>query len=257
MVRAGWYDAVMLGAFIAANHRVAASIKPHIPHARPKPFDLFDRRVAELTMAPGTRLVADIGGGRACPFAAMAMPRSARIVAVDIDPGELARNQDVDETRVADAAGRLPFADGEVDLLVSKTVLEHLRDNAAFVHESARVLAAGGRAVHLVPGRWAPFAFGHRLLGFERGQRLHRAIRPQAEATAHFPAYYDRCTHGALAKLHRRAGFASVTVRPYYYQADYFGGFLPAYLGVVAYETALAALGVETLAAYYLVEAVR
>jgi SAM-dependent methyltransferase len=48
---------------------------------------------------------------------------------------------------------RWPFADADMDVVVSNQVLEHVADHNAFFTETARVLRPGGFAVHLFPLR--------------------------------------------------------------------------------------------------------
>ncbi|MEA2626930.1 MAG: hypothetical protein QOD06_2975 [Candidatus Binatota bacterium] len=56
----------------------------------------------------------------------------------------------------------LPFADGSFDLVVVIDMLEHVRDDAAFVAELARVTRAGGELVLNVPHR-KPWSVGRPL----------------------------------------------------------------------------------------------
>jgi SAM-dependent methyltransferase len=57
----------------------------------------------------------------------------------------LRHNHQLDHKIVADAAARgFPFRDGSTDLVVSRAVVEHIRDNAAFFRNCARVLRRGG-----------------------------------------------------------------------------------------------------------------
>ena len=73
-------------------------------------------------LPPGSAIV-DLGGGRHCPFGdEVNRAQGIRVIAVDISQEELDANRTVDETRVADVAAGLPFADGEVSLLVSRTL---------------------------------------------------------------------------------------------------------------------------------------
>ena len=54
----------------------------------------------------------------------------------------------------------LPFADGELDVVFSKSVLEHLHDLSGVLAECRRVLRPGGRMIHLVPdwrAQWRHF----------------------------------------------------------------------------------------------------
>lgn len=55
---------------------------------------------------------------------------------------------------------RLPFDDGEFDLILSDEVLEHVMNYSDVVAESHRVLRPGGMAMHIFPGRWMPIE-GH------------------------------------------------------------------------------------------------
>lgn len=49
---------------------------------------------------------------------------------------------------------RLPFADGRFDLVVSTSVLEHVRDAHTAFSEIRRVLGPDGTAIHWFPSRW-------------------------------------------------------------------------------------------------------
>jgi SAM-dependent methyltransferase len=49
---------------------------------------------------------------------------------------------------------RLPFGDGEVDVVVSTSVLEHARNKGEIFAEIRRVLRRGGCALHIFPARW-------------------------------------------------------------------------------------------------------
>ena len=93
-----------------------------------------------MNAAPG-RHVIDIGGGHLCPFAGHRRPGlGTRITALDILPDQLRRNLAADLRVAADATRTLPLADGCADLVVTRSVLEHLPDPARTFGEAARVL---------------------------------------------------------------------------------------------------------------------
>ncbi len=157
----------------------------------------------------------------------------------------MAGNTSVDEKRVADVVAQsLPFETGELDLIVSSSVLEHLQDLEAFVRESARVLRPGGGFIHVFPSRYALFAILNRLVPhrLKRGA-LHYA-HPGTTDTQGFPAYYDRCYDSAISELLRRNGFEIEAARASYYgSSPYFSIFVPAFALFLASEMLAKATG--------------
>ena len=178
-------------------------------------------------------------------------------MAVDASAEELALNEEADETRVADITRGLPFEDCELVFLSSRAVMEHLPDVGSFVAHAHRVLAPGGRTIHLFPGRYALFALAARLLPFDPLKvLLHRVYRHTHEVVE-FEAYYDRTYPGAFERLLRDQGFSEIEVRVSFNQIDYAAALLPAFVLVALYDLAVRALGLGDLAAYVLVSARR
>ena len=116
-----------------------------------------------LGVAPGDRLL-DLG----CGFgrhAFEAARRGADVVALDAGAGEVAQVRAtlgamVEAGELADGhtasavqgdALALPFADGTFDRVIASEVLEHIPDDAAAMHELARVLRPGGTMAVTVP----------------------------------------------------------------------------------------------------------
>ena len=248
----------LLSPFFRLNRRLSAILGRRLPYRPDEPFAIYDRTVESLVRRHPGATVVDAGGGRRCSFAhAIGEVSGTRVVAVDISAEDLAANRDVDETRVADITDSLPFVDGEVDLLVSRTVLKHLPDVDAFVRESARVLRAGGTTVHLAPCRYALFAVVARLIPFDLAKRILHGLHPETVGVVEFPVYYDRCYPSAIRRTFERHGFVDVDVRVSWAQADYFDAFFPAYSLAVIYESTVRALGLRDLAAYLVVSARR
>ncbi len=137
-------------------------------------------------------MAADVGGGRTCSYAHLLPAERARLVAVDVSAEELALNEEADEMRVADITRGLPFEDGELAFLSSRAVMEHLPDVGSFVGHAHRVLAPGGRTIHLFPGRYALFALAARLLPFDPLKWLLHRVYPHTHEVVEFPVFYDR-----------------------------------------------------------------
>lgn len=245
-----------LWTFVRANQRLSARARAALVR---HPEDLAQRyldRITAFLTESRPQVVVDVGGGRSCLFAAC-RPEDAgtRIVAVDAAADELALNDDVDETIVADASAGLPFPDESVDLVVSRVTLEHLADVGHFVRETERVLRPGGRCVHLFAGRNAPYALVNRMLPPALASRLIHLLVPGSEGRLGFRAYYDRCSPHAIEGLLRGSGFEEVTVEVGYEQAFYFDFFLPLYVLAALYDAAVRRLGLRNLGALVLVSA--
>jgi SAM-dependent methyltransferase len=246
----------MFRAFFKANQRACAGLEPWLPTARGHTFRLYPERVARC-LRPGTvRMVLDVGGGRTCAFAALRPPEwSGKIVAMDVAPEEIARNQSVDARIVADLTRGLPLADESVDLMASRSVLEHLANLESFVAEASRTMRPGGYFIHLAPCRFAPFAVMNRLIPNRVARKLLYFTNPNIKGICGFPAVYDRCTPAALRRLFTAHGFEIEECRPSYYQSQYYSFFLPFFLLSTAYELVIQALGWETLCAHVLIVA--
>lgn len=248
----------MIRAFISANQRICWAIQRSLPHARIDLHYLYEKVVTGYMNAGPNLVVVDVGGGRSCPFARHRLPEmGARIVALDVSAKELAYNKDVDEKRVADITRELPFEDGEVDMVVSRSVLEHLEDVRAFAANSHRVMRPGGIAVHVMPSRYAPFAIVNRLLPSSVSRRIVLFFEPFNEGICGFPAHYDRCYYSAITRTFREQGFELLDVRVNYYQSKYYDFFVPLYLLSVLYELLVRALNAKNLGASVLIVARR
>jgi SAM-dependent methyltransferase len=78
----------------------------------------------------------------------------------DIDLWETAAARELIETGFVKAISmqpyRLPFADGEFDVVLSFEVLEHVQNYPELIEENYRVSKPGTPSLHLFPGRWTP-----------------------------------------------------------------------------------------------------
>jgi SAM-dependent methyltransferase len=242
---------------LEVNQRAARRIERRLPAARRElRADYVETVARHMNARPGPTLVVDLGSGRECAFARRRVPgRAITVVGVDASDEELRFNADIDERRVADVARGLPFGDGEVSVLASSSVLEHLPDTGALVAETARILAPGGHAIHMFPSKRSPFALANRLLPRGLAERLLRIFMPWSRGG--FEAHYDHCTAAAMSRLHREHGLEVVEVRAGYYQAEYFAPALPLYLLAALWDSVVHALDVRPLAATVLLVARR
>jgi SAM-dependent methyltransferase len=243
--------------FLQANKGLCAILERSLPQAEPDIHAVYETRVATyLSTLPAGAKVVDVGGGRKCDFAKYRSPRSGiKLIAVDISAEELEHNADVDETRVADVTKELPFDDEAVDLIVSRSVLEHLQNSELFIENSARILKRGGYAIHVFPSKYAPFAMINRLLPNSISKWLLHILIPGSEGRLGFRAYYDRTYMSGMKRIIKRYDFEIIDVEVSYYQAGYFNFFVPFFLLNVLYELIVYALRLENLAATVIVVA--
>lgn len=223
-------------------------------------WQAFRSQAADLIRAlPDGAVVLDLGGGASCSYAhAVEPPGRVRLIAVDISPEELAHNTDVAETRVADVAERLPMPDDSVDLILSQALLEHVDGVPAAIRHMARVLAPGGIALHLVPGRSSLFGLAARWLPFEPLLKVTLRFAPWFhDYNFGFKVYYDHCYPAALEREFRAAGFSKVETQVSWCCEDFFVGIYPLYLLHALYEQVVRRLRLRHLAAYTVVMAQR
>jgi SAM-dependent methyltransferase len=125
-----------------------------------------------------------------------------KVIGIDVDPAVLA-NPVVDERLIFQPNGRLPLADASVDLIVAKSVLEHIERPEAAVAEIARVLRPGGWFCAWTPNRWGYIGIGARLVPDRWHAKLLRRVEPTDRRRGGdvFPAYYRMNTLGAIRRL--------------------------------------------------------
>lgn len=242
--------------FLQANRRLSARLDRREDAAL---YARYDNDVARaLSGLPDGAIVVDLGGGRSCSFAdRLPAQHALTIVAVDVSADELAANTTVDQTLVADVSRDIPFADGEVDLLVSRTLLEHVPDVQGAARAMARVLKPGSQTIHLLPCRYALFAIVARVIPFALAKRILHNVIPESEGVVEFDVFYDQGHPRALERAFLAAGFRDVSVECTWDQTDYFQSFFPLFVLVLIYQRLAAACQLRVLASYAIVRAVR
>lgn len=197
-------------------------------------------------LAPGLRVL-DVGGGK-WPLVSPELKAyfGLHITGLDISAGELALAPpgSYDETIVGDVA--TVELSQKYDLIVSQTVLEHVRDTAAAIANLSRALAPGGTMAHSLPCANAGYTLVSRLLGNRLGARLLWTIYPESRATSGFPAYYRHCTPAGMRGLCRSAGLEVADVTPYY-SSEYFRFCFPLYATELLRQLTLQRLRAESL----------
>lgn len=181
----------------ALAHRLLERFYKDVPH----PYRLFERRVDSL-LGPGVRVLVDAGCGRTVPVLRKYLGRVERLIGI-----ELVDFTDVPagiETHNADL-GALPLADGSVDLIMSRSVFEHLTDPEPVYREFARVLRPGGRVVFLTANMWDYGTLAARMIPNRFHGRIVKAVEGRAEEDT-FPTAYKTNTRGDVDRLAAQSG---------------------------------------------------
>lgn len=168
--------------------------------------DRMDASIREHLVPRGT--VLDLGCGKRSPMGKYR--HSVKLlVGTDLEFGDLKDNADIRAVVMADGA-RLPFPSCLFDLVVSKTVIEHILDPSLLFKEAHRVLKPGGIFV------WAtsnlnsiPILFS-RLTPLTVHKWVYRLIFGKSVTFNQFPTYYRANTRKALDQRLAQAGFSKV-----------------------------------------------
>jgi len=168
---------------------------------RAHPYRVFERRVDGL-LSPEAVLL-DAGCGRTAPVLRKYLGKARRLIGVELVP--FTEAIPAIETYNADLAN-IPVESGSVDVIMSRSVFEHLTDPEAVYREFARVLRPGGVVVFLTANMWD---YGT-LVARSIPNRFHGTIVKRVEGRAEedtFPTAYRTNTRRAVESLSRRTGF--------------------------------------------------
>ncbi|MDE2614300.1 MAG: class I SAM-dependent methyltransferase [Burkholderiales bacterium] len=167
----------------------------------PHPYRLFEQRVDAL-LGSGGKVLLDAGCGRTVPVLRKYLGRAERLIGIelvdftDVPPGI--------ETHKSDLA-RLPIADASVDLIMSRSVFEHLTDPDSVYREFARVLAPGGRVVFLTANMYDYGTLVARTIPNRFHARIVRTVEGRAEEDT-FPTAYKTNTRRDVLRLAAQSG---------------------------------------------------
>ena len=248
----------MLKRFFSWNVAAADYIEDRLPNSFTRSLlYLHELTTARLMNEHDGLLIVDVGGGHMSPFAKHRTHPGTYVLGIDILFEQVAHNSDANAGAVCDVCTSIPLADATADLIVSRSVLEHLPNNAVFVAECRRTLKPGGHAIHVCPTRRAPFALINRIIPNWLTRKLIRTFFPQWADECGFPTFYNHCSYPELPRLHERHGLEVEELHLRYYQSIYFKPFLPIYLVSVAYDLILWALQIRFLSSQILIVARR
>jgi len=178
----------------------------------PHPYRLFEERVSGA-IRPGSVLL-DAGCGRTVPVLRKFVGRAGRLIGVelveftDVPPGI--------ETYRADLSA-IPLPDATVDVIMSRSVFEHLDDPSSVYREFARILRPGGRLIFLTANMWDYATLAARAIPNRFHSGIVRYTEGREEADV-FPTRYRTNTRTAVERLSAEAG---LTIDDFQYLGQY------------------------------------
>jgi hypothetical protein len=140
-------------------------------------------------------------------------------------------------------------------MLISITLLEHVRDNRAAIASIAEALEPDGTTHHYIPSKWHPYSIVLRMVGPVAQRKLIRILRPNAESVTGYPSFFDHCSTRAMRKLFAENGLVAIETKAYYRANDYFAFFVPAYILISLFENICRALKLELFASGFVISA--
>jgi len=202
------------------------------------PYRIFEREV-ERHLRPEFTLL-DAGCGRTAPILAKFKGQARRLIGIDVV--EFDPNVQGLELYQSDL-GELPVEDGSVDLVMARSVMEHVTDPARVFAEIHRVLKPGGHFIFLTANLWDYASLIARVIP----NRFHPWIVAKTEGRDEkdvFPIAYRTNTRRAVDKWTKQAGLEQVSFTylgqyPSYFM---FNGFL--FLIATGYEKLISKIAV-------------
>ena len=180
---------------------LALRLRDRFYRSEDHPYRVFERHVASL-ITPHTKVLLDAGCGRTVPVLKNYLGKVERLIGV-----ELVDFTDVPsgiEVHNADLA-HLPLEDASVDLIMSRSVFEHLTDPEAVYAELSRVLRPGGRLVFLTASFWDYGTQIARLVPNRFHAKVVRSVEGRPEEDT-FPTAYKTNTAADVRRLAAGAG---------------------------------------------------
>lgn len=180
----------------AMAERLLHKYYAHVPH----PYRIFETRVSEMVNTDTVLL--DAGCGRTVPVLRKFLGRAKHLIGVElVDFTDVPQGIETHNTDLAN----LPLEDSSVDLIMSRSVFEHLADPQAVYREFARILRPGGKLIFLTANMWDYGTLMARLVP----NRFHATIVKHVEGRAEedtFPTAFKTNTRADVEKLAAGSG---------------------------------------------------
>jgi SAM-dependent methyltransferase len=164
------------------------------------PYRILTRKIDAAIGRDFTIL--DAGCGRTAPMLVRYRGRAARLIGVDL----VAFNERVDGVDLHNwDLGRMDLASESVDLIYSRSVMEHITYPDAVYREMYRVLKPGGRSIFLTANKWDYASIIATLVPNAWHPKIVRRTEGREECDV-FPTRYRTNTKRDIRRHARRCG---------------------------------------------------
>lgn len=188
--------------------RLSEKIQKRLFGKAPHPYKIYEQMI--LSKLKPDSVLLDAGCGRTAPVLAKFVGKAKRLVGVELvefDPQKVPAGVELIQANLASVPQLGPAS---VDLIISRSVLEHVAEIEPVYKEMHRILKPGGGFVFLVPNFWDYVS----LISWIIPNKFHGLIVSKTEGRdAHdtFPAFYKSNTRRSVARLASRTGFRMIS----------------------------------------------
>jgi SAM-dependent methyltransferase len=183
------------------------------PESRLSNFSHVDGTVVFFTQIAAvlrpTDSVLDFGAGRGEPILdddvdyrrglSNLKGRCAHLAGCDVDEVVL-ENPFLDHAEVITPDAPLPYPDNRFDIVIARSVFEHVENADHIARELLRVVKPGGLIAAVTPNKYGYIAIGARLVPNRMHVRALKTVQPGRKAEDVFPTRYQMNTRSALRK---------------------------------------------------------
>jgi len=143
------------------------------------------------------------------------------------------------------------------DLIISKTLLEHVENNNKSYKQILKALNPEGETIHYFPSKNHPYSLLTRMVSHKWQRKLISLLRPQTVATTGYKTYYHLCSYAELHNYLHSLNFKKVEIKPFWGASDYFAFFFPFFILISIFNRICEKLNLVTFASGLIVYAKR
>lgn len=242
----------MLKRFIKVNRDISTSFirkYPNFSHGRRSAFSDFEALIKDVLEKRGSGpfTILEIGG-----IDRPSLKKDTRYTYIGLDV-EINNHcyQLYDEFYLQSVEEPIPV---KADVIISKTVLEHVPDVTASFQRMHDCLNEGGEMIHLVPSGYHPYSLATKFVGNKWQRKLiPLLISKDASKRLGYKAYYNMCSYRQMKRLLGSLSPVRTNITPYWDAVGYFKFFFPLFLTIVTFNRISEVFRLSQLASYIIV----